>query len=51
MDTEIEVKTPSTTELKVQKGVTVGMDLLVLAQAVLTARKYLVMGLTKFRTR
>ena len=51
METEVEVKTPSTTELKVQKGVTVGMDLLVLAQAVLTARKYLVMGLTKFRTR
>jgi hypothetical protein len=51
MDNEIEVKPESTTEQKVQKTVTVGMDLLVLAQAVLTARKYVIMGLTKFRTR
>lgn len=51
METEVEVKTPVTTEQKVQTGVTIGMDLLVLTQAVLTARKYLVMGLTKFRTR
>ena len=51
MDTEIEVKPESTTEQKVQKGVTVGMDLLVIAQSILTVRKYVVMGLTKFRTR
>jgi len=50
MKNETEETTPSTTELKVQKGVTVGMDLLVMAQAILTARKYVLIGLSKFRT-
>ncbi len=49
MDNE-EIKPETTTEQKVQRSVTTAMDVLVLVQAVLVAKKFVTFGLTKIRT-
>jgi hypothetical protein len=50
MDTE-ETKPELTTEQKVQKGVTGAMDVLVLVNAVLIAKKLTVAGLKAWKAR
>lgn len=49
MDNE-EIKPELTTEQKTQRVVSGAMDVLVLVQAVLVAKKFVTIGLTKIRT-